>query len=176
MRGSSFTIAKLQQAVANFRQDVDYDGELILADISKKSGGHFPPHSSHQAGRDIDIWLPTLKGVYKTKYLNSGGERPRRPLFEEVDWYATWGLVRALIRTEAVQYVFLDWRYQKFVYKAAKNMGATKEELDKWIQYPRAIGRSYAIFRHSPDHLSHIHVRFKCAPWEGDCRGDRADP
>lgn len=176
MWGSSLTIAKLQEAVATFRRDVDFDGEIILADISKKSGGHFDPHKSHQAGRDIDIWLPTLKGVYKTKYLDDGRTRPRKPHFEEVDWYATWGLVRALIQTGAVKYIFLDWRYQKYVYDAAVNMGATREQLDEWIQYPRHQSSPRGIFRHSQDHLSHIHVRFKCAQWESQCKGDRAPP
>lgn len=176
MWGSSQTISNLQQAVAAFRQDVDYDGELILSDISARDGGLLRPHKSHQAGRDIDIWLPTIKGVYKKKYLNSGGEKPRRPMFEEVDWYAVWGLVRALIKTGAVQYVFLDWRYQEFVYRAAVEMGATEEELDEWIQWPRPRVSSKGIFRHSLDHLSHIHVRFLCAPWEPDCKGAVAKP
>src|SRR5690606_10464927 len=38
MWGSSYTIANLQKAVATFRQDVDFDGEIVLADISKKGG------------------------------------------------------------------------------------------------------------------------------------------
>lgn len=176
MWGSSQTISNLQQAVAAFRQDVDYDGELILSDISARDGGYLKPHKSHQAGRDIDIWLPTIKGVYKKKYLDTGGEKPRRPLFAEVDWYAVWGLVRALIKTGAVQYVFLDWRYQEFVYRAAVEMGATEDELDEWIQWPRPRVSSKGIFRHSLDHLSHIHVRFLCAPWEPDCKGAVAKP
>ncbi|MGH1345495.1 MAG: penicillin-insensitive murein endopeptidase [Nannocystales bacterium] len=176
MWGSSQTISNLQEAVAAFRQDVDYDGELILSDISARDGGLLRPHKSHQAGRDIDIWLPTIKGVYKKKYLNSGGEKPRRPMFEEVDWYAVWGLVRALIKTGAVQYVFLDWRYQEFVYRAAVEMGATEDELDEWIQWPRPRASSKGVFRHSQDHLSHIHVRFLCAPWEPDCKGAVAKP
>lgn len=176
MWGSSQTISNLQQAVAAFRQDVDYDGELILSDISAQNGGLLRPHKSHQAGRDIDIWLPTIKGVYKTKYLKRGGSAPRRPHFDEVDWYALWGLVRALIQTGAVQYVFLDWIYQEYVYRAAVEMGATEEELDEWIQWPRSRKSTKGVFRHSKDHLSHIHVRFLCAPWEPQCSGKAAKP
>ena len=170
MWGSSNLIANLQKAVATFRQDVDFDGVVILADISMQHGGFFPPHKSHQAGRDIDIWLPTLKGVYKTKYLGEGRSRPRKPLFPEIDWYATWGLVRALIKTDAVKYIFLDWSRQEYVYRAAVNMGATEEELDEWIQWPRPKSSPKGIFRHSEAHLSHIHVRFDCAEWEPDCK------
>jgi hypothetical protein len=173
MYGSSYTIEHLLEAIAAFRRDVAYDGKLNLSDISKKGGGKLEPHKSHQAGRDIDIWLPTLKGVYKVKYFKGGGQRERRPLHAEVDWYALWGLVRALIRTGAVEEVYLDWIYQEYVYRAAVNMGATPEELDEWIQWPRPRSSSKGIFRHSKDHLSHIHVRFKCAPWEKSCDGRR---
>jgi murein endopeptidase len=175
MYGSSFTLKHLTESIAKWRNDVAYDGELILSDISKKGGGRLEPHKSHTAGRDIDIWLPTIKGVYKTKYLKGGRETERRPLFAEVDWYALWGLIRALIESGAVQNVFLDWVYQPFVYRAAANMGATEEQLRDWIQWPQKYD-TRAIFSHSADHLSHIHVRFKCAPYESECSGKRYKP
>jgi hypothetical protein len=173
MYGSSYVIEHLLEGIAAFRRDVAYDGALNLSDISRRGGGKLDPHKSHQAGRDIDIWLPTLKGVYKVKYFKGGGSRERRPLREEVDWYALWGLVRALIRTGAVQEIYLDWIYQEYVYRAAVNMGATPEELDEWIQWPRPRTSGKGVFRHSKAHLSHIHVRFKCAPWEKACDGRR---
>lgn len=173
MWGSAYMIKNLHKAIVTFRQDVDYDGALIVADMSKKTGGHFDPHKSHQAGRDVDIWLPTLKGVYKTKYLGDGRQKERRPFWYEVDWYATWGLMRALIKTDAVEAIFLDIILQPYVYNAAKNMGATDEEVAAWIQYPKKHNNGKVIVQHSADHYSHIHVRFKCAPWESDCKGDR---
>ncbi len=176
MWGSAYMIKNLHKGIVTFRQDVDYDGDLIVADMSKKLGGHFDPHKSHQAGRDVDIWLPTLKGVYKTKYLGDGRQKERRPFWYEVDWYATWGLMRALIKTDAVEAIFLDIILQPYVYDAAKNMGATKAELDAWIQYPTKGNNGRVIVQHSADHFSHIHVRFKCAPWESDCKGDRGPP
>jgi hypothetical protein len=173
MYGSAYLIKNLHKAIVTFRQDVDYDGELIVADISRQPGGKFDPHKSHQAGRDVDIWLPTLKGVYKTKFLGSGKQKERRPFWYEVDWYATWGLMRALIKTDSVEAIFLDIILQPYVYNAAKNMGATEEELAKWIQY-KPKGKNFgAIVTHSADHYSHIHVRFKCAPWESECKGDK---
>lgn len=176
MYGSAYLIKNLHKAIVTFRQDVDYDGALIVADISKKTGGQFDPHKSHQAGRDVDIWLPTLKGVYKTKYLGNGKEKERRPFWYEVDWYATWGLMRALIKTGAVEAIFLDIILQPYVHNAAKNMGATDEEIAAWIQYPKKYNDGKVIVQHSADHYSHIHVRFKCAPWESECKGDRGAP
>lgn len=172
MYGSAYVVSNLQKAVAMFRQDLDFDGVLVLSDISKKGGGLLNPHKSHQQGRDIDIWLPTLRGVFKAKYLTEDGDSEwgRRPEPEEADWFATWGLVRALAKTGAVQDVFLDLSLHPRVYDAAKLMGATEEELDEMIQWPRKYPPTHVILKHSDYHIHHIHVRFKCAPYEKSCR------
>ncbi len=172
MWGSGYLVSNLQTAVAQFRQDMDFDGTLVLADISKKNGGHFPPHKSHQAGRDIDIWLPTLRGVFKEKYLTEDGDEKwgRRPNPEEADWFATWGLIRALIATNAVQAIFLDYSIQPNVYNAAKFLGIDDEELDRSIQWPRPKGSAAGVLSHSAAHIHHMHVRFKCARYEKNCQ------
>jgi LysM repeat protein len=175
--GSAFAMESLQTALANFRQDVDFDGQIVISDLSKKGGGYFEPHKSHQAGRDVDIWLPNVKGVYRKKERSVGMKKIHRAVGTEIDWYATWGLVRALIQTGAVHSIFLDYSQQKFVYDAARNMGATKEELDEWIQYPRGQRSTKGIFRHSDAHYTHIHVRFKCADYERPaCKETNAHP
>ncbi len=168
MWGSTHTIQTLLTAVARFRQDLAFDHELVLADISRKNGGRFRPHKSHQAGRDIDIWMPTLKGVYKKSYLGTK-TKDRKPRSNEVDWFATWGLVRALIDTDQVVNIFLDYPLQEYLYKAAKEMGASDEELRASIQWPRGKSAGAKV-GHSAGHVGHIHVRFKCAPNDIDCR------
>lgn len=164
MWGSSATVQALLNAVAKFRQDVEFDGELVLADISKRGGGKLPPHKSHQAGRDIDIWMPTLRGVYKKSYLG----RERRPLPSEIDWFATWGLIRALVEGGNVAHIFLEYDLQEKVYRAAQLMGATEEELAAAIQWPRGRFAS-GVVAHSDGHIGHIHVRFRCGPHDTDC-------
>ncbi len=167
MWGSSHTIATLQTAIAKFRQELAFDGEVVIADISKQGGGKFPPHKSHQAGRDVDIWMPTLKGVYKSHYL----EKDRKPKPNEIDWFATWGLVRALIDTGQVVHIFLEYELQAKLHHAATTMGATKEELERAMQYPRGQWAP-GIVGHSAGHIGHIHVRFKCGPLDEHCGND----
>lgn len=164
MWGSSHTIETLQTAIAHFRQDVDFDGVVMVADISRRQGGHFPPHKSHQAGRDVDIWMPTLKGVYKENYKG----KDRKPQPNEIDWFATWGLVRALIETDQIVHIFLEYELQAKLHHAAKTMGATDEELVRMIQYPRG---PYAagVVGHSAGHTGHIHVRFRCGDEDVRC-------
>lgn len=166
MYGNAYLVSNLQRAVAAFRRDIEWEGELVLADISRKNGGHFPPHNSHQAGRDIDIWLPTLRGVFKPKYLTESGDQEwgRRPEPEEVDWFATFGLIEALADTGAVQEVFLDKTLHPTLRRAGLEMGASEEEADKIFK------KNGGVVAHSPAHIHHIHVRFKCAKYENQCR------
>lgn len=144
--GSGQTIASLQRAISSFRREVDYEGELILGDISARSGGPLHPHMSHQAGRDVDLWLPTLEGVFKREHLGHHGEKPRPPMFGEVDWHATWGLLHALLETGAVERVFLERRYQELVVQAALEAGSAPEALETWFQWPRLRPRSTGSF------------------------------
>ncbi len=168
----SFMAAQLQYAIAKFRYSYEFEGEVVVADMSQKHGGLFNPHKSHQSGRDVDIWLPTLKGVYKKDQLTS---KTYRPMSEEADWFALYGFLKALHETEAVHVVFLDYTLHDRVYKAAKLMGANDEELSEMIAYPRGAHHRQSLLQHSPGHVHHIHVRFKCGPNDEDC-SNRADP
>lgn len=150
----------LRGAIASFRYTYDFQGEIVVADMSQKNGGHFPPHQSHQAGRDVDIWLPSLKGVYQQNHL----KRDRRPNPDEADWFALYGFLKALHETGEVQQVFLAYELHDRVYQAAKLMGASDEELDQMIAYPRGAHFRGSLLQHSPGHTHHIHVRFKCGP------------
>ncbi len=179
MWGSSHTIENLLTAIARFRQEIDFEGVLVVADISKRGGGKLPPHKSHQAGRDVDIWMPTLKGVYQKSWLG----RDRKPMRNEIDWFATWVLVRSLIETGQVAHIFLEYELQEKVYRAAKLSGATDEELATAMQWPRGPHAS-GILGHSSGHVAHIHVRFECGPLDTQCidgvrrttEDDHADP
>jgi murein DD-endopeptidase MepM/ murein hydrolase activator NlpD len=151
--GTSLAVSTLQAALADFRQDSDYDRELVVCDMSRARGGRFRPHRSHTSGRDVDIRLPLRKGL-------PDGTIP--VLASQVDWDAAWQLVKSLVDTGQVRYVFLARPRQKPLYQAALRAGESEASLEALIQYPR---RSLtAVVRHSAGHTKHIHVRFRCAP------------
>jgi LysM repeat protein len=152
----------LQRAIASFRYTYDFEGEIVVADMSHQRGGLFHPHKSHQAGRDVDIWLPSLKGVYQPSHIKEGKER--RPYADEADWFALYGFIKALHETGEVQAVFLAYELHDRVYKAAKLMGASDAELEQMIAYPRGAHFRGSLLQHSAGHNRHIHVRFKCGP------------
>jgi murein endopeptidase len=155
--GSSHTLHNLQLAIANFRQATGYSGEVVIGAISKQGGGRLRPHSSHQSGRDVDVRLP-LK--------NASGSADNA---DDVDWDATWALLQAIVATGEVQYIFLSTSRQKLLYKAAKRAGASKDMLERMIQYPRKSGSNDGIVRDESGHTAHFHVRFTCAPNETRC-------
>jgi len=160
MFGSSHTIVELQRAVAKLRHETGYRGEILIGAISLARGGKFPPHQSHQSGRDVDIRLPLLPGI----------GRRRAPHPDEVDWVATWALVDALFSGGHVQVVFLDAKLQRRLYEAARWQGVPHERLVELLQAldPNRLG---TVIRHAGGHDGHLHVRFSCGPDEPDCRG-----
>ena len=155
--GSTHTLHNLQLAIANWRHDTGYKGDLVIGAISKQGGGKLKPHSSHQSGRDVDIRLPLKR---------AGGEAENT---SDVDWDATWALIQALVATGEVQYIFLSTSRQKFLHKAAKRAGASKDMIERMIQYPNSSGSNSGIVRHSKGHTAHFHVRFTCAANEARC-------
>ncbi len=169
---SSHTLAHLQWAIARFRQLYRYKGVLVLSDLSREGGGPLPPHKSHQSGRDIDIWLPALKGTYLPKHI----QQESKPTSDQVNWYAAWGLVESLLATEQVQYIFLERSLHARLYAAADSMGADPElraEIQNQPQEPdpelAARRRLTATIRHADGHLRHIHVRFACPKGDDQC-------
>ena len=157
--GSTHMVTHLQLAIAKFRKYSGYPHELIISDMSQRHGGSFGRHESHRSGRDVDIWLPRTADVKRGKAVGSA---------RQVDWNAAWHLVKALVRTGQVQYIFLSRSRQRFLYRAAKADGLTREQLRALMQYPRRGGQ--AVIRHEPGHRKHIHVRFLCGPGERSCR------
>lgn len=161
--GSTHAIETIVTAFATFRRDSGYAGEVLVGSIARPKGRRFAPHRSHQSGRDVDIRLPKLP------WFPRGLEPPP----EEIDWRATWALIDAFLATGQVEMIFLDHYLQRPLYYAALSMGATADELDRIITWPRKGGKGKQIIRHSSGHEGHIHVRIRCGEDEPSCRTRR---
>ncbi len=156
--GSSHTILNVQQAIAAFRRDSGYDGKVVVGALSLQKGGRFRPHRSHQSGRDIDIRLPKKKGAA----LDSDSPN-------DIDWDASWLLVKSFMTEGDAEYIFLDYSRQKRLFEAAKRAGAKASELEKAIQWPRSRKTNNGVVRHAEGHMIHIHIRVACPPDEARC-------
>lgn len=159
--GSSHTIEQLARAFATFRHDSGYEGQVIIGSMSRKWGGRFSPHVSHQSGRDIDIRLPVWPSVPASVVS---------PHPDEIDWYATWALVKAFIATGEVSAIFLDVSRHRYLYEAARASGETPESMEPVLGWPNWTGDTAPIIHHAEGHDVHIHVRIKCGPAEPRCK------
>ena len=158
--GTSKMILLTQTAIAEFRSETGYEGELAIGAISLRNGGRFRPHSSHQTGRDIDIWLPRRP---EARLVKSPGP-------QHIDWRVAWGLVHAFLDTGEVEFIFLSYRQQRLLYRAAQSLGARQKELDRIFQYPRGPRSNHGVIRDADGHVIHVHIRIKCAREATQCR------
>ncbi|HEY0137109.1 MAG TPA: penicillin-insensitive murein endopeptidase [Nannocystis sp.] len=156
--GSSHAIAELMAAIATFRHQTGFGRSIVIGGISRARGGRFRPHKSHQSGRDIDIRMP----------LTAAAEGKRHITANDIDWKATWQLMRTFIDRGQIEYIFLDFGLQKRIYKVAREQGATKEQLEHWLQWPVRKPK-HQIIRHVEGHKVHFHVRVRCADNEKGC-------
>lgn len=153
--GRQFTtpevVGALLDAIEAVRAQFPDTCDIYLGDFSATTGGAATHHRSHQNGRDVDI------GMY------AKGNRPLdsfAPMGEEnLDAAKTWCLVENIIRSQRVQYIFLDRRVQKVLYDYASTRGYDQAYLDRVFGNVRG-----SLIQHVPNHVDHMHVRF-FTPW-----------
>jgi len=147
--GSALTVWNVARVLRAFRAETGFEGELFVGAMSRRSGRRLPPHRSHQSGRDVDVRLPAMPHAKGYKLQT-----------HEVDWHATWALVDAFVRTGDVQVIFLERKLRRRLQRAGLALGADDQRV------AAVMGK----VRHSPGHTAHIHVRFRCAASEAECR------
>ena len=157
--GTTWAVRQTVAALDRFATTSDYPHPIKVGTMSRPRGGEIGHHVSHQTGRDLDIRLP----------LRAEVPQGLKPTPRRVDWRATWELVDAFASSSLVNVIFLDYSRQRRLYKAAKKMGASEEQLDAMLQFPRGSKAALGLIRHSPGHDGHIHVRFPCGPDEPLC-------
>ncbi len=152
--GTGKTIRTIQSAISRYASKSKGGPKVHVGDISKKGGGKFPPHLSHQHGRDVDIGY-VLKGELADEIRFKSATK------DNLDVRRTWLLLKAFIDTGEVGHIFMSYRLQKLVYEYARKHGVSKSTLDQLFQYPRGRGRTAGIIRHWRGHRNHFHVRFR---------------
>lgn len=166
--GTRTTVDFIEQVIARVRARFPHAHVLAIGDLSARHGGHITQHHSHQSGRDADIGL-----IYKHKPAGYPA-RFVAATADNLDCAATYALVRGFARTArrdgGVQMMFLDYNVQGLLYHWAKQHGVSEETLDRTFQYPHGRDSHDGLVRHWPNHVSHLHVRFKCSHRDVACR------
>lgn len=125
--------------------------DLFMGDFSRSGGGWLNHHRSHQNGRDVDLGLYARGNRTLDTFV---------PMNEEnLDVPKTWTFIENLLRSQHVQYIFLDGRIQRLLYDYATSRGINTGYLDSLFGNHRG-----AVIQHVSRHQDHMHVRFY-TPW-----------
>ncbi len=144
-------IGAMLDAIEAVRTQFPDTCDIYLGDFSTPSGGSAIHHRSHQNGRDVDV------GMY------AKGNRPLDQLVpmneDNLDAAKTWCLIENIIRSQRVQYIFLDRSVQRILYNYASKQGYDQAYLDRIFGNVRG-----SLVQHVRNHVDHFHVRF-FTPW-----------
>jgi hypothetical protein len=152
--GTPRTIAALRDGLRAYARAHPDASVVYVGDLSKEGGGPFPPHLSHQYGRDVDIGLLHVGA-------SAGARRFVRAAPRNLDFERTWDLLVALLETKEVAYMFLDYELQGWLYEWATQRGVNPAKLDEWFQYPKGRAAMHGVIRHWKGHADHVHVRYR---------------
>lgn len=162
--GTNETITQLQRAITRVNTDKKLRKRkkkippIVIGDISRQTGGELLPHKSHQNGRDVDLGY-FHRGMAPEKFVKASRSN--------IDLELTWALIDAFLDADAVEYIFIDRKLQRWLYDwALDNKKASKKALDAIFQVG---GRGGAVIRHEPGHLNHMHIRFRCPSTDESC-------
>jgi hypothetical protein len=155
--GTELTVRQLRHALAIYHEQFPEAAPVQIMDLSRRGGGRLGPHASHRTGRDVDVRL-----VLKTKNPRVVEGTP-----SNLDVERTWFLMSALIETGDVEYIFLNRKLHRTLYRYATELGLDRERLGELFQYPHGASAKVGVIRHEPGHLCHFHVRFRRPPRAG---------
>lgn len=144
-------VGALLDAIESVQERYPDTCDLYLGDFSKEGGGCLKRHRSHQNGRDVDLGM-YAKGNRRLDSLVPMNEA-------NLDVPKTWQLVENLLRSQKVQYIFLDRSVQRLLYEHASNHGNDQAYLDRLFGNARG-----SVIQHLRGHQDHMHVRF-FTPW-----------
>ena len=150
--GTPEMLAAIKAGVHALRTRFPNAPPLIIGDLSKRYGGHFPPHLSHQSGRDADI------GYFVRGYYSHRLKGLSRVSHHTIDAEKTWTFLSGMIKTGLVESMFIDYRLQKKLYHYAKTQKEwSQRELKRIFSYPLWKGK---MISHLSGHSDHMHIRF----------------
>jgi penicillin-insensitive murein endopeptidase len=145
--GTANTVGALREAVAEFHRVRPDAPDVAIGDLSKRRGGAFRPHLSHQLGVDVDVGY----------FYRNGADWYTRATKDNLDADLTWALVKSLLSQGTVEYIFMDRSLQALLRQRALELGDDPAWLDSLFEnkaFPAAP------IQHASGHLSHFHVRF----------------
>jgi murein endopeptidase len=149
--GTREMVAAIEQAVDRVFTVHGSAHPLVIGDLSKRHGGPFRPHKSHQAGTDADIGYYFVKGITP--------DRLKAATPRIMDTARTWTFVESMLENDQVEYIFTHRRLERSLYKHARDVvKLPPEKLARYFSYPNS--NKTGVLRHLRGHDDHLHIRF----------------
>ena len=153
--GTPEGIWALQYAARVVRESLPGGFDLVVGDLSRRTGGRFYPHRTHQQGLDVDVryYLTGIEpGDYSYHFVGPENFDPPR----------VWAFIEELVMLDAVELFYMDVRHQRRLYQYARDtLGRDPDSLEPLLSYPRARRHPDALIQHARGHHNHLHIRFK---------------
>jgi murein endopeptidase len=164
MFGTKSMVEAIYHVIGRVHEQFPNTHEIAIGDLSAEQGGRISDHSSHQSGRDVDIGL-----IYTAKPSNYPQSFVAATK-DNLDAEATFKLIEEFAATKRVQMMFLDYKVQGLLVEWARAHDVEEDKIDRLFQFTHGRGASDGMVRHEPNHMDHVHVRFKCPAGDNVCR------
>ncbi len=159
-------VATIEHAAREVQRARPGSPALVVGDLSQRTGGKIPRHSSHRTGRDVDLlfFATTARGVPMKSpgfvhYGSDGlGRAKRGERFLRFDVERNWQLVRALIESPhgPPQWIFCSPELEGLLVEHALARG----------EPPALVEQAVHVLKEPADslpHDDHFHVRLGCS-------------
>jgi LysM repeat protein len=157
----------LRRCAADVAKQFRGSADILIGDISKPMGGRFPPHQSHQSGRDADVGY-YLAGNKQNATMFPVGAR-------DIDPKKNWALIRCMLTSDRVVRIYMDRGLQRAMVKyLSRKGGLSAATLARLFEVKADVPES-ALILHSAGHDTHFHVRFACENGDGRCLEEEDD-
>ncbi|MGC6419148.1 MAG: penicillin-insensitive murein endopeptidase, partial [Bradymonadia bacterium] len=158
--GTSELVDLIRDAVDAVAERFPDSPALHIGDLSRRHGGSFKPHVSHQSGRDADV------GYYMNKGHSPKGLQRVKP--NNLDVERTWVLMESFLRSRETQYLFSERKLIQALFEHARQQPhLTDSDLKAW--FPKQMGvEGKSKLRHLKGHDTHVHVRVYARRSRGD--------
>ena len=164
-RKARFGVSELIQLVkwSTFKVHHRHKGaKIAVGDLSKRTGGKFEHHASHQNGRDVDFAFYVLNKNGKSVSISemipfdANGFSIEPPMTYRFDVARNWTLVRELVESNKaqVQWIFVAGHLEELLLNYAKEVKAPKRIIWRAEQMMKQPSKS--------SHWDHFHVRIYC--------------
>jgi len=165
--GLPYANAIMRRCAAHVAKRFPGTAKILVGDISKPGGGPFPPHATHQSGRDADIGY-YLAGNKQNKTLH-------RVAAYQLDYAKNWAMLRCLLRSNKVNRIYMDTSIQHGYVKFMRRHKLADDDTIVRLFGAVSDTPSLSLIRHSPGHDTHLHVRFVCKDGDKRCKEEPKD-